>query len=418
MTRHAKGLFRPLVFVLSLVSASDHGSSTEGVVRISGFSTLGYGILINKDDSQKEYMSLSRRGSVLRDTKVGLNLAFKMSDDLTFAAQLVARGFDFFGQTPANNVGILDWYFLRYNPSSFIELRGGRQPIPFSLLAETQDVGFVNPWIRPPVEVYSLAPIKSVTGIQARYKFEIPSDIELIAGIYGGQDYLEYGFSRESTASGNTVNKVKEASGDFTSMIGGLVSATREDFTVLGSVLNIKMKSSTNYPVTIPTGLPYPATAHANAPFSADQIQKSKSIGARWEHNRFLVLTEFRRFDFELTGDVNLTGFYSGHYATGGLRFGTVMPTLTIADYKSENNSSVSAFVPALRQTVKTTATTKGHSTSKTLGVNTQLRDNVVWKVEYQQAVNHSSDAFGPLAMGLYPKKKAVTVSTSLDIVF
>ncbi len=418
MRHHLKVLFLPLAAGIALASSGQQAKAADRDIRISGFSTLGYGILVNKDESQKEYMSLSRRGSALRDTKIGLNLAFRMSDDIAFAAQMVARGFDFFGQAPANNNTIFDWYFLRYNPVQAIEIRAGRQPIPFSLLAETQDVGLVNPWVRPPVEVYSMAPVKSVTGIQTRYTLELPNSIELTAGAYAGQDYLEYGYTRESTSPSTSVTKVKDASGDFTSMVGGIFSATRDDFTVLTAILNAKMKSATNYPVTIATGQSYPATAEANSPFSAEQTFKSKSIGARWEESRFLLLTEARRIDFEMNSDFDLKGFYNGYYLTAGLHIGPIMPTVSFANFKSENTTTVTTFVPAVRQMVESKTVTKGNSTAKTVGINTQLRDNIVWKLEYQQTVNHSSAAFGPFAMGLFPKKKAVTVSTSLDTVF
>ncbi len=413
-----RGLLGIFASGLALSLGASHAFSGDRDIRISGFSTLGYGILLTKDQTQKEYMGLSRQGTLLRDTKVGLNLAFRISDDLSFASQLVARGVDFFGQSPANNVGIFDWYFLRYKPNQVLELRAGRQPVPFSLLAETQDVGLVNPWVRPPAEVYSMAPVKSVTGVQARYNFELPHEVEVTTGLYGGQDHLEYGFTRESTSPNTSTTKVDEATGDFTSMAGLILAVAREDFTVQGALLNIKMLSKADYPVTIPTGQPYPATARAISPFSAEQKIKSKSVGGRWEHSRFLLLSEARRIDFELDSDFDQTGYYSGYYATGGLRLGMFMPTITVADYKSETTTSVSTFVAQLGRAVETKTTNKGHSSSKTIGFNTQLKDNVVWKIEYQQTTNHSSEAFGPFAMGLFPKEKAVTFSTSLDTVF
>lgn len=91
-------------------------------------------------------------------TKFGLNFRSELSDNVSFAAQVVAA------QQGAYFAPEMTWAMLSYEVSPGVELRAGRVIAPVWLYSQQIDVGFSLPWISPPREVYWLNPIQSING--------------------------------------------------------------------------------------------------------------------------------------------------------------------------------------------------------------------------------------------------------------
>src|SRR6185369_2563780 len=49
-------------------------------------------------------------------------------------------------------------------------VRIGRIVLPTFMVADSRKVGYANPWVRPPVEVYGLIPITQNDGLDASYR--------------------------------------------------------------------------------------------------------------------------------------------------------------------------------------------------------------------------------------------------------
>ena len=409
------GLLALLTATQGLAQGSDQN------LQIRGFSTLGYATLLSKDKEMKEYLGISRTGTVLRDSKVGLNLSFKIDEVLSFSGQMIARGVDFFGQDFTDNRLDFDWYFLRYRPLEGLELRGGRQPIPFSLIAETQDVGFVNPWVRAPSEVYNMMPVKSMTGVQARYTVQTSLG-SFEGGAYAGQDRAKYGFSLERYDKATDTAVVQKASGavaNFPKMAGGFISFNRDELTLLYANLALTSDIEANFPVSIPSGLAFPTSVNAEQPFNTSQSFDSHSIGISYDHDGFLAFAEKRLVKYKYDSLLGKNkGDLNGAYLTIGHELGRVTPLLTYAQYTESGNTVRDVFDPTTFSSAQVKSESKRNAVSMIFGLNTRLHSNVIWKLEYLKADNKRQDNFGVFAGTLYPGKSARVFSSSIDCTF
>lgn len=409
--------FGALMAVLLLSGSSLARASSQ--VSLRGFATLGYGVLLSDDKEMRRFMNLDRQGSVQRDTRVGLNLGFKMDEQWSFSGQIMARGIDFYGQAPADHELVFDWYFLRYRALPAVEVRAGRQPLPFSLIAETQDVGYVNPWIRAPLEVYAMVPVKSVTGAQARYMHAL-ADGEITLGVYSGQDGAHYGFQQElatGSAGAPTVQVTDEARAQFSKLAGGFVNLSYRDLTAMLAYLQLHSEITANFFADTPTGQPFPATVRSTIPFTSTQDYKSESLGLRWEPESLLLQSEARRVRF--TTDLSdLHGDWRAYYVSLGVRYAQLMPVLTYADWQQRAAMTSMSFNPVLGVPMPSSRDVNKHQTTRLVGLNWHLNHQVLWKFEYQVTENRSNSEWGLIAQTLYPGKTAKVFSTAIESTF
>jgi hypothetical protein len=64
----------------------------------------------------------------------------------------------------------VEWANVKYQATPDLSVRIGRTVLPVLMLADIRRVGYANPWVRPPVEVYSLVPVTSNDGVDASYR--------------------------------------------------------------------------------------------------------------------------------------------------------------------------------------------------------------------------------------------------------
>lgn len=64
----------------------------------------------------------------------------------------------------------LEWANVHYQATPELGFRVGRMALPAFLVSQYRKVSFANPWVRPPVELYGLAPLFVVDGVEASYR--------------------------------------------------------------------------------------------------------------------------------------------------------------------------------------------------------------------------------------------------------
>ena len=57
--------------------------------------------------------------------------------------------------------------------------------LPTFLVSDSRKVGYGNPWVRPPVEVYSLNPITTLDGVDASYRLHLGEVTNTLQADYG-----------------------------------------------------------------------------------------------------------------------------------------------------------------------------------------------------------------------------------------
>jgi len=156
-----------LFFVAVTVRAGDDANRFA----VSGFGTVGYVYSdqpeygFTRDLSQPRRYGLEK--SFLPDTRLGLQLNYRLDPRFEFVGQLVAR--DQAGLTLGHSI---DWAFAAWHPEPEVDLRIGRLGFDVFLLSEYRNVGYAYPWVRPVMEFYSWMPIYSFDGIDASYAIE------------------------------------------------------------------------------------------------------------------------------------------------------------------------------------------------------------------------------------------------------
>ena len=174
------------------------GSSAVAGPRLllSGFGTLGYAVL---DDPDAEYRTgraadgADDSGSFEVDSRLGLQLDIEAAERFSATLQGIAREGDE-GDPEAQ----LEWAFLRWLPIDSVTLRAGRLALPVYALSDYREVGYANTLLRPPEDVYSQVPFRSIDGIDASVYTEFGEtllDVQVYAGqidrslaLFGGVD--------------------------------------------------------------------------------------------------------------------------------------------------------------------------------------------------------------------------------------
>jgi len=65
----------------------------------------------------------------------------------------------------------LTWANVKFQATPDLSIRAGRIALPLFLAADYRKVGYALPWLRAPVELYSLMPIANSDGIDASYRW-------------------------------------------------------------------------------------------------------------------------------------------------------------------------------------------------------------------------------------------------------
>lgn len=114
------------------------------------------------------------------DTIAGIQFDYKMDDNLNAVVQIQAEGRDDFDlDTP--------WAFLRYKLTPTTTVRAGRMVTPLYLYADSIDVGYTYPWVRPPIEMYSVSSPR-YTGVDLVQSFDFAGWNNSVQVLFGDGD--------------------------------------------------------------------------------------------------------------------------------------------------------------------------------------------------------------------------------------
>jgi hypothetical protein len=67
----------------------------------------------------------------------------------------------------------LEWASIRYQFMPDLSVSVGRTELAVFMLTDSRRIGYANPWVRPPVEVYSLLSVDSNDGLAASYRWHL-----------------------------------------------------------------------------------------------------------------------------------------------------------------------------------------------------------------------------------------------------
>lgn len=232
------------------------------------------------------------------DTIAGIQFDYKLDDRLDAVVQLQAQGRDDYDVDTS-------WAFLRYKLTPDTNIRAGRMIAPLYLYADSLDVGFTYPWVRPPTEMYGTTS-QHYTGVDVIHNFHFGDWNNSVQAIYGDFD---------TTISGTNANA------DY--LAGLALTVNNDAWTLRAAGFHFE-----GFGLDAPAPLGF---------VSGNLDYYSGSI--RYDNGSLLVLAEARQIaphgDLEI-----LLGNSDGFYSTVGYQFGDFMPYATWGKTYSTDESS------------------------------------------------------------------------------
>jgi hypothetical protein len=167
-------------------SHADSANSDPPMFVFNAFGTLG---VVHSSESQADFVSsesqpdgagYSQSWSPDVDSRFGAQLTANVTSQLSAVLQLVAEQ-DFSDRFRPE----VEWANIKYQLTPDFDVRIGRINVPLFLVSETRKVGYSNPWIRPPVELYNIDPLTSNDGIDLSYRLHLGEVTSILSGAYG-----------------------------------------------------------------------------------------------------------------------------------------------------------------------------------------------------------------------------------------
>lgn len=301
----------------------------------SGFGTLGLAHSSeNKADfvgnfSQPHGAGYTSRWSPDVDSRVGAQVNADFNDKLSAVVQIVSQhDFDSF-YTPK-----IEWANVKYQFTPELSVRAGRTLLATFMASDSRLVSYTNHWIRPPLEVYGMLPVSNKDGIDAVYQFHVG---ELTNSIQ-----TSYGKTTLNLPNGGEVNG--KSIFDFNDTLEYVDGTVHVGYTsLLGDVhspsLDALFSGFTQFGNTV-SAIPGLQATGAQALALANKYQLIHfpysvfTLGAEYNPGTWLLMGEWANAKTSAAIS-NATAWY----ATGGYRFGSCTPYLTVAQLRVDKLS-------------------------------------------------------------------------------
>lgn len=328
-----KRLAAPLL-AFSLLGADTAGAADA----LPPFSLLGFGtvgvVRTDKDDrafrsstTQTTGAGTSFNASV--DSVFGLQASYKLSPGLDVTLQSVVRKTSTNGYAPQ-----ITWGFVRYEAMPGLTMRAGRMRTPFFMYSDSLNLNYASPWVRPPVEVYSLNPFSDLNGADAIYRIPLDGmDLELHA--YGGRSTLD----------------IHDGSGRLGAIRGMQAALSLSGLTVQAGIARSNLALRWDAPFFDVLSQQLVATGNGAVleQISGDNGKATfVSAGFQYDQDNLLLVGEYA------SRTVNrYTTSSAGWYLTAGYRFGALTPYMTLArQHQVASDNPAATGIPALDQSL------------------------------------------------------------------
>src|SRR5687767_2068597 len=154
--------------IVAALHASGAGAAEPPTSKFS-FSGFGTGGFVHSSEENADFTS-----TFSKPTGAGYSDSWSSDVDSLIAGQLTAN---FTPKLSAvlqviseqNHDGTyqphVEWANVKIQLTPDFSVRAGRMVLPSLLVSDTRKVGFTYPWVRPPLEVYSLLPVTWTDGL-------------------------------------------------------------------------------------------------------------------------------------------------------------------------------------------------------------------------------------------------------------
>jgi hypothetical protein len=131
-------------------------------VRFNGFLSVAYG----SADNDAGYAGYDEDYDLDRESLFGLQGTFVIDSATDVTMQLVARGREDWDPT-------MEWAYISHKFSNEFKARAGKMRLPLFMFSDSLEVGYAQPWARPPIEVYEQVSPTYYTGVDGIYDWNL-----------------------------------------------------------------------------------------------------------------------------------------------------------------------------------------------------------------------------------------------------
>jgi hypothetical protein len=315
-------------------SADNRTDSGQSMFSFNGFGTLG---VAHSSEDQADFTS-----TIFKPNGAGYGHTWSADVDSLIAAQVTAH---FTPQLSAMAQVIseqrydntytphVEWANIKYQVTPVLSFRLGRIVLPTFLVSDNRNVGYANPWVRPPLEIYSLVPVSTSDGADASYTVHMGDVVQTLVGVFG-HTHTNFVGGGSSNARHNWLIADTIEYGAATVHIS--YQQTRLSIDSLNHFFDAFRQFG-------PQGV-----ALADKYDSDHSLVKFLGIGAMYDPGKWFATAEWGTTDYS-----SVIGKNTGWYASSGYRLAKFTPYLTYGMMKVNSNTSdpgltVSALPPFL----------------------------------------------------------------------
>jgi hypothetical protein len=313
-------------------------------------------------DNDAGYNSASTSADFSQDTKLGFQGTFNISNQTQAVLQLMMKG-EHDWEVEA------EWAYLSHRFDNGVKVRGGKLRVPLFMYSDYLDVGYAQPFARPPTEVYGTIPFSSYTGAGVSYDVEFDDSTLTLQGFGGESD-------------------VRDSQVDISNLMGANVSWTDEVWTLRGVYAQAKLDG----PITTTINVPLAPGVETSAEFTVldldDETGSFIGLGASYDNGSFLAVTEWTRSEID-----NAYPDTDSGYLTLGYRIAEFTPYVTVAYLKTQDNDE---RLPISEPDVIRMFAFNAERMAYSAGLRWDVIDNVAIKFDVTYA-----DEFGDTSGGL-----------------
>jgi hypothetical protein len=355
-------------------SGDDPGAS---MFSFSGFGTLG---AVHSNEHHADFTDVlkpngagySHEWSTDVDSRIAGQINARFTSQLSAMVQVISE------QLADNNYKPhVEWANLKYQPTPQISFRAGRIVLPAFLVSDSRKVGYANPWVRPPEEIYALSPVNNSDGVDASYRLLVGSFIHSVSASYGKSDVnVPGGITADIRRLWTITERV-----EYGAAIARL-SFTQAKYTFHQNSLEALFDAFRQFG---PQG-----SALADKYDADDKLVRFISLGAMYDPGGGFVMGEWGRRDLH-----SAFGKSTAWYVSGGYRVVQLTPYLTYAEVTANSKTSdpgltVSALpaflagpATALNAGLNATLGTIAVQRTTSVGVRWDFARNVDLKLQY-----------------------------------
>jgi hypothetical protein len=385
---------------------------------LDGFGTFG---VVHSDQDRADFTAQpfeaegaghSHRWSVGVDSLFGLQATAYVTPKLSAVLQIISQqNYD------ASFRPHVEWANLKYQFTPDLSIRVGRTALGLFLVTDSRHVGFTNPWVRPPIELYGLVSVTSNDGLDASYRLQMGVVSNTFQASIG---QTRYKFPVPNSDDVGTADSKKQVSlVDSYEWGPATLRLTYGQAHVTIAAFDPLFDAFRQFG---PQGVGIAEKYDVD-----DRIVSFFGFSASYEPGDWFAMAEWGRVNTH-----SVLGTKTGWYTSGGYRLRKVTPYLTYAQVRADTNTSdpglnLSGLPPALAGAAESLNAGLNESLAPiasqrtvSLGARWDIRRNIDLKLQFDQTKlgRESQGWLTNLQPGFQLGSRVDIISASIDFVF